>query len=70
MRWGQIAKETDSRPHCPDSTGSAEGNMPVEFFSSLEAIPDEEGNLFEVHLDASACGFSNKNSIFVIDLDG
>ena len=53
-----------------DSTGDAEGHMPVEFFSPLEAVPDEEGNLFEVHLDAAAHGFGDKNPILVIDLDG
>ena len=39
-------------------------------FLSLEAIPNEEGNLFEVHLDTAAYGFGDKNPILVIDLDG
>ncbi len=44
--------------------------MPVEFCPSLESVPNEEGNLFEVHLDAAAHGFGDKNPILVIDLDG
>ena len=48
-----------------DSTGSAEGHMPVEFCSPLEAVPNEERNLFEVHLDAATHGFSDKNPLFL-----
>ena len=43
--------------------------MPVEVCSPLEAVPDEEGNLFEVYLDAAAHGFGDKNPILGIDLD-
>ena len=44
--------------------------MPVEFFSPLEAVTDEERNLFEVDLDAAAHSLSDKKPMLGIDLDG
>lgn len=39
-------------------------------FSPLEAIPDEEGNLFVVYLDAATHGFGDKNPVLIVHCDG
>lgn len=41
---------------------------PLPILSS-ESVPDEEGNLFAVYLDAAAHGFGDKNALLSVDLD-